>query len=314
MNNIVSIIIPAYNAAKYIEQTLDAVVKQTYKSIEVVVVNDGSSDNTSAVAKSFMANKGIDYRVVDKSNGGQSSARNYGAKMSRGQFLTFLDSDDYIQPYYIERLLSVLRESDVDFAACPFQNVGESDFEREPRYDNGNKWYDTVELAKLYLHRGITLIAPALLIKHETLDAISFDESCPYDEDGLFVWSLLYSTKKGAYCDCPMYNYRIREGSVMHSLTAKKCHQSVTCYEKHSKYFIRMRRDGVSQLILPNYKLASQHVLSKNVDYKAFKEEYDLTEKADIKLLISVKDIKLSFFALLYLISPRLFYVACRRI
>jgi len=312
MNDRVSIIIPAYNAARYIEQTLNAVVNQTYKNIEVIIVNDGSMDNTSAVAKSFMTGKNMDYRVVNKSNGGQSSARNLGISQSGGGYLSFLDSDDYVQPDYIERLVTALKEYDADFAACPYQNVYDSDLERLPEYDNGCKAYSTVELSHLYLHRGITLIAPALLLKREVLEFLSFDEACPYDEDGLFVWSLLYSTTKGVYCDTPMYNYRVREGSIMHSLTAEKCHQSIVCYEKHCKLFVEQRKDDVSRLILPNYKLASQHVLAKNIDYKEFKREYDITDSKDIKQLISVKDIKLSLLAMLYLTSPRLFYLTCR--
>ncbi len=90
MNDKVSIIIPAYNAAAYIPQTLDAVVRQTYKDIEVIVVNDGSRDNTSGVVNAFMQNKGVEWRVVEKENGGQSSARNLGAKCAGGGMLCSL--------------------------------------------------------------------------------------------------------------------------------------------------------------------------------------------------------------------------------
>jgi len=87
MNKRVSIIIPAYNAAAFIPQTLDAVVRQTYKNIELVVVNDGSRDNTTGVVNAFMAGKVIEWRVIDKENGGQSSARNSGIKAAGGGIL-----------------------------------------------------------------------------------------------------------------------------------------------------------------------------------------------------------------------------------
>jgi len=229
-----------------------------------------------------------------------------------GGYITFLDSDDFIAPEYIERLVSSLEKYDADFAACPYQNVHEADFERKPDYDHGDKEYGTEELAGLYLHRKICLIAPALLVKRDILDTIAFDEDCPYDEDGLFVWALLYNCRKGVYCDIPMYNYRVREGSVMHSQTAEKCHKSILCYIKHCEVFAKKRNDEVTELILPNYKIAAQHVLCKNVSYTEFKREYDRTERKDIKKLITKKDIKLTLFAWLYLTSPRLYYRLCR--
>lgn len=230
-----------------------------------------------------------------------------------GGYVSFLDSDDFIAPVYIERLVNALENCNADFAACPFQNVHEADFERKPDYDKGDKEFSTDVLAQQYLHRKICLIAPALLVKREILDSIFFDEDCPYDEDGLFVWSLLYNSRRGVYCNSPMYNYRVREGSVMHSLTAEKCHQSIQCYVKQCNEFAQKRDDEVTEQILPNYKLASQHVLAKNVNYEEFKKEYDRTERKDIKKLIKISDIKLALLAIVYITSPRLFYMTCKR-
>ena len=225
-----------------------------------------------------------------------------------------MDSDDFIAPDYVERLVSALERFDADFAACSYQNVHEADFGREAGYDNGDKAYGTEELSGLYLHRKICLMAPALLVKREILETIAFDEDCPYDEDGLFVWSILFSCKKGAYCDTPMYNYRVREGSVMHSLTAEKCHQSILCYVKHCKLFAQNRKSEVIEQVLPNYILASQHVLAKNVGYEEFKREYNITERKEIKKLIKFSDIKLTLLAIVYITSPRLFFMLCKQI
>jgi glycosyltransferase involved in cell wall biosynthesis len=314
MNYKVTIVIPAYNAEGYISRTLDSVINQTYKNLEVIIVNDGSIDNTSQVVRSHLKESSLDWKVIDKANGGQASARNTGILNAKGDYISFLDSDDYINPNYIEILLSSLIKTDSDFAACPFQNVYEKDFEREPNYNKDIKVYETTELSYLYLHRKIVLIAPALLIKKEVTRNVLFDDECPYDEDGLFVWSILYNTAKGVYCNIPLYNYRIREGSVMRSLTVEKCHKSIVRYSIYCEQFKSLREDNVSSMIYPNYKLASQHVLAKNVKYGDFMEEYNRIKRTDMYNLISLKDIKLSMLSLLYIHCPVLFYCICKRL
>lgn len=309
MNGKVSIIVPAYNSAKYIVETLRSLVNQSYKDTEIIVVNDGSKDETSLVVKSFFKGDDADWKLVEKSNGGQASARNAGVKAANGDYLIFIDSDDFISPNYIERMLGAVTKYDADFSGCAYQRVGDDNLDKEPEYDNGDKAFPSEELKMKYLHRRIQLIAPAVLIKRSIFSKISFDEKCPYDEDGLFVWALLFNSSKGVYCDTPMYNYRVRKGSIMHTLTPQSCMASIECYRRACEDFSVIENDSdVLALIFPNYVISSMHVLAKCVDFKQFKSAYKAISTQGMKHLILDKDLKLSLFALLYQISPRLFH------
>lgn len=118
MNQKVSVIVPVYNSSAYLKRCLDAIVSQTYANLEIVLVNDGSSDNSLEIMNEY-AKKDSRIRVFDKENGGSSSARNLGIKEATGEYVCFCDSDDYYEPDIIEKLSSVFDEyEDAKIAQC----------------------------------------------------------------------------------------------------------------------------------------------------------------------------------------------------
>ncbi|TFQ19176.1 glycosyltransferase family 2 protein, partial [Escherichia coli] len=112
-NALVSVIIPAYNAEKFIGRALDSVIKQTWPSVEIVIIDDGSSDNTAAVCREYMSSHDH-IRYIRKQNGGVSSARNEGIKAASGCYICFLDSDDTYEPDFIRTLVSKVTQDDRD--------------------------------------------------------------------------------------------------------------------------------------------------------------------------------------------------------
>lgn len=119
MNELISIIIPAYMAEKHISRCLDSIITQTYKNMEIIVINDGSKDHTHDVCLGWME-KDSRIKLVDKENGGAASARNLGVDISRGEFIAFIDSDDWVEPDYIEHLYSMINSYNADLAICSF--------------------------------------------------------------------------------------------------------------------------------------------------------------------------------------------------
>lgn len=116
----VSIIVPAYNVEKYIEKCLETLVNQTLKEIEIIIVNDGSNDNTKQIAKEYAQNYPEKIKYVEKENGGVSDARNYGIKIATGEYISFLDPDDYAELNLYEKMYNKAIEENSDLVDCNF--------------------------------------------------------------------------------------------------------------------------------------------------------------------------------------------------
>lgn len=125
-NELVSIIVPVYNTEEYIRQCLDSILNQTYQNFECLLINDGSSDNSSDICREYVA-KDTRFRYFKKENGGVSSARNLGIELSEGDYTTFIDSDDWVDSDYLEVLYSAILEEQADIAVSTYKKFNTSD-------------------------------------------------------------------------------------------------------------------------------------------------------------------------------------------
>ena len=119
---LVSVIIPAYNIEDYIGRCLDSIISQTYKNLEIIVVDDGSKDHTGEILDNY-AKKDRRIKVIHKENGGVSSARNKGIEVAEGDYIGFIDGDDLIEPGMYKTLVDLLEEENADIAHCGYQMV-----------------------------------------------------------------------------------------------------------------------------------------------------------------------------------------------
>ena len=119
---LVSVIIPAYNIEDYIGRCLDSIISQTYKNLEIIVVDDGSRDHTGEILDNY-AKKDRRIKVIHKENGGVSSARNKGIEAAEGDYIGFIDGDDLIEPEMYKTLVDLLEEENADIAHCGYQMV-----------------------------------------------------------------------------------------------------------------------------------------------------------------------------------------------
>lgn len=122
MNALVSIIVPIYNTELYLAICVQSIIMQSYKNIEIILLNDSSTDASFAICKK-LAKKDKRIKVVNNSNHGVSFTRNLGLKIAKGEFVAFIDSDDAIHPYYIEKLIAPLINSDLNLSVCRYQYV-----------------------------------------------------------------------------------------------------------------------------------------------------------------------------------------------
>ncbi|MFB4033716.1 glycosyltransferase family 2 protein, partial [Streptococcus pneumoniae] len=119
-NELISIVIPIYNVENYLRQCLDSIVAQTYQNFECLLINDGSPDHSADICREYVS-KDSRFRYFEKENGGVSSARNLGIEHSKGEYITFIDSDDWVDSDYLEVLYTTLLEEGADIAVSTYK-------------------------------------------------------------------------------------------------------------------------------------------------------------------------------------------------
>ena len=203
LNNpsVVSIVIPVYNASLYLEQCISSVLDQDYIFLDVILVDDGSTDGSSNICDKYVK-KDCRVKVVHKSNGGVSSARNKGLELSSGEWVTFVDSDDHIDNDYISNMIA---NADCDFVASHIKAEGWSEWVDVPLLDC--KWDNLNDFLLNNLHR-MNFMACKLFKKSiiEDFD-IKFDENISYGEDTLFVYQYLRHIASAVTLSKASYHY-----------------------------------------------------------------------------------------------------------
>ncbi len=229
MNNIkISIIIPVYNVEKYLEQCVDSVLSQTYKNIEVVLVDDGSSDNSSSICDKY-AKRDNRITVIHKENGGLSDARNAGINIATGQYALFLDSDDFFDDKFaLARLVDRISLSKPDVLNYSYKKYYESSGKSIKQFENFDSM--PIRLTKKteqleYLTSNSLYIASACnkIIKLSLLRSEMMFTKNKLSEDVEWCAKLLLCANSFDFICENFYCYRQREGSISHTIAEKSC-------------------------------------------------------------------------------------------
>lgn len=221
MQPLLSIIIPAYNVEKYLEQCLDSVVQQDNGKIEVILVNDGSTDATWQICCGY-AERYPFIRAFTKQNAGPSSARNFGIREANGKYLNFLDSDDYLDEHAIQNICSILEKNRPEMVIGRYRNLVEATGEITPcGYQLEQEKVEALSGEQLlkYLITGRVYDWYSYLMVFETGFILShsffFDENAIFGEDARWVPNVILHAQKVSYLDEPFYIYRRnRTGSI----------------------------------------------------------------------------------------------------
>lgn len=202
----VSVIVPIYNVEKYLEKCINSLLSQTLEDIQIILVNDGSKDNSGNIAKEYEKNNKNRVIYVEKENGGLSDARNYGLKYATGDFVAFLDSDDYIEKNAYEEMYNKAIEENADYVECDF--IWE--FPNKIRVDKQYPYKNKKEMLSF-----VRVVAWNKLIKRQLItdNNLEFPKGLRY-EDVEFTYKLIPFVNKFAYVDKPFIHYVQREGSI----------------------------------------------------------------------------------------------------
>ena len=233
MDDKITVIVPVYNVESYLRKCLDSIIAQTYKNIEIVVVNDGSTDASGEICKEF---SGMDHRIIyiEQENAGLSAARNTGLNNMSGDYVTFVDSDDWIEQDYIETLYKKIVEYQADIAVGNYYSYNE-DEETYYFHIYGNSYYEKVydnisifeNLYESQEMKSFALISAwGKLYKAKLFDYLRFDKG-KLGEDGYFNQKMYLSVNKVVYLNKGLYAYRQRSGSITKTWTEKWMHALV---------------------------------------------------------------------------------------
>lgn len=220
MNSLISVIIPVYDVEAYLKECIQSVIDQTYENLEIILVDDGSTDASGNICDDY-AKKDKRIKVIHKLNGGLSDARNVGLDMCKGDYISFIDSDDIVNTHYIEYLYTNIVKNKSDIASTnlySFKNF--ANVKVDDKYNSAT--YATIETVKKMLNVvEISSCACAKLYKRELFEEIRFPVGRLY-EDYLTIYRILAMTQTVTLLDNKMYYYRQREGSIMRYVCSEK--------------------------------------------------------------------------------------------
>ena len=208
----ISVIIPIYNTGKLLNRMLKSIQEQTYRDLEIILVNDGSTDESEQECKKAAVNDER-IRYFYQENAGVSSARNYGMKVAQGEYIAFLDSDDEIDKEYFEQLLIACKNADIAVCNVVVEN---DDKEEISRFEMNNQMLTSTQaLDQLLTRKGINSGPCAKLFRRSVIEDLSFPNLKVY-EDILFVKDAFIKAEKVSVINNVSYHYYQNEGSAMH--------------------------------------------------------------------------------------------------
>ena len=231
MNELISIVVPVYNVEKYLSTCVESILKQTYSNIEVILVDDGSTDCSGKMCDHYM---GQDERikVIHKKNGGLSDARNKGIIQAEGKYITFIDSDDVVSSDYVEYLYNILEENDGDIAICDPVHCYPNVFEQET-FMRVYKAEDAI--VEMLYQKSFLVAAWGKLYKKDYFEEIEFPEGMLF-EDSAVMYKIFDKAKKIVYGNAKLYGYMHREGSITTKKFSKRDCDILTICQQLTEY------------------------------------------------------------------------------
>lgn len=284
----ISVIVPMYNPDTYLEKCIDSICAQTYSNLEIILIDDGSTDRTNYIASSF-ARKDHRIKLVREDNGGESHARNTGLSIATGQYVAFVDCDDWIDPEMYKTLIEAAMKYDLDVVACGwYKTTIVGDHEWISKKIKNKKKIDEKVLGReeflLYQYkrdsyRALAYMWDKLFNKSILVDkcgkALKFDESYIIGGDLIFLAEALLNAHRIRYVDKAFYHYRIREGSGCHNENPKNYHDWVHSYERIIKEY---KDNGIEQETIDYMKRFMAYHASHGLQFAIKKKDKEEIE------------------------------------
>lgn len=279
---LVTIVVPMYNVEKYIEKCLNSLINQTYKNIEIIIINDGSKDNSLSIAEK-KAKGDSRIKIISQPNQGLSAARNAGIDNASGSYICFVDSDDFVHQDYVKLLLECILKNEADISACGFFYIDEEG-NKWKRKEKENKLYNNEEALKdiFSKEQNTEIMTWNKLYKIQLFrDNKIYFPIGRYHEDNFTTYKLYYYAKKIVMISNELYYYLQRNNSIMGQKFNKKRLDIIDAIEETKNFFKDKELDLYEEI-------QCYEILTKiNILNNMIRDKYKEKEKKDI-----VKDIK----------------------
>lgn len=308
MGELISVIVPVYNAEKYIKKCIESIISQTYQNMELILINDGSKDLSLQICEEF-AKKDQRIKVYDRANGGASAARNTGLTKARGDYIVFVDSDDFVTSTYLENLYLAAKIGNYDIVQCNLEEVNNT------KLSINNVTFDKMHVQEISKKQALNDRVYKVTIWGKIYSSFLFDdfkfrEGEIYEDDASY-YIFVDKAKKIAVLNETLYYYYMSENSVMRNDKKDISNAFIEIYEERIQYF--KEKDEVELLdgtydrfclvLMLNISASFQHknnLKDREKWIALFKQYYSLIKKSKF---ISKKD-KAMF--LLFRVSPKI--------
>ncbi len=242
MEDLISVIVPIYKVEKYLNKCIDSIINQTYKNLEIILVDDGSPDNCPQMCDEYVK-KDSRIKVIHKKNGGLSDARNRGLQIATGEYIYFIDSDDWIYSEALEKMLQALKENQADMCICQYYTVDLNGSQKRsyPSQNNKVEIFSQEEVLDLLLEDyKITNHIWRKLYKHSKIPNNIFPKNKNF-EDIFVMHKLFMQCSKIVYIDDAYYYYRINNNGIVKTINVKNSMDHLngsilSCFEISEKY------------------------------------------------------------------------------
>lgn len=273
MNPRISIIVPVYKVEAYLNKCIDSILNQTFEDFELILVNDGSPDKCGEICEDY-AKKDSRIRVFHKENGGQATARNFGIDVARGEYIGFVDSDDYIEPEMYEVLYNMCINDNCDMVNCSSKIY----FNNKIKVNgNGEKVIHSKKEAMRVVIEGL-LYDECLwskLIKKSVLKDLRMPVGIVY-EDTAFVYKIVDKCERIGYIGIPMYNYIKREDSTMDRAVKEIRTDAILVY-KEMYEFVKNKYPDIADIVrlkLSNTCISIMNTIIKQDEFNIYINKY----------------------------------------
>ncbi len=257
MNDKISIIVPIYNVEQYIRKCIESLMGQTYKNIEIILVDDGSKDNSYEICKEY-AEKDGRIKLIHKENGGLSDARNVGIENATGEYITLLDSDDWFSYNFCEIMLKEIKEQSADIVMCEMEPVYTDDYSFNIPNDYTKQNYSNLEALEKF-EDTLHVVAQAKLYKREMFNELRYKVGKIHEDEFMFH-RMLFQAKKICCLNLKLYAYRQRENSITTSkFNVKRLHgvealeDRIEFYEEKELTNLKNKTEAIYMFLMKKY-------------------------------------------------------------